>query len=249
MGCGKTKRSKDLIPEKEFIQLLVDIHMFDAILTNHALNEVTGNIDSLTIYSSVLKKYNTDKETFDATMKWYSTNHEELSMLYDNVFGEINKRLRTIDEQMDLFNQTGNKNIYNSKKYKNYKGDTANYPKPYIIKTDSAGTYLFNIRLRMFEDDKSVNPRIIAYFINNKTNPTDSILAIDAPMIKSNHSRDYQYIAELTDNKYKYIKLTIPYVEEQEDHYYKNMQILNMKILKKVEKKFSAKKEPEKDRN
>lgn len=242
IGCGSHKKPKNLLSEEKMSDLLVELHMFDAIAVDHTLNLLTGDIDSATIYTSLFAKYETNRETFEATMKWYSNNPEALSELYDKVFGIINKNHQNWNDQVDLLKITSNnsKSIFKSSRYKDVKGDTVNYPEPYIFKTDSAGTYLFDIRLRLFNDDKSRNPKIIAYFLDNDTLPTDSLEIINFPIVKSNYSRDYQFTAELTDNKYKFISLTVPQVDSIPGQYHKNLQLSSIKVAKKKVEKAKA---------
>lgn len=239
LGCGVNKKPKNLIADDKMADLLVELHMFDAISTDHTLNQITGDIDSLTIYTSVLAKYGTNRENFEATMKWYSNNPDKLSELYDNVFGTINKNHQNLNDQLTQFNFGGKESeiIYSSHKYTDIRGDTIKYPDPIIIKTDSIGTYLFSIRLRMFKDDKSKNPRILGYFTDNDTVALDSLEIINFPILKSDYSRDYQFIVELNDTIFKYIKLTIPEVDSLPINFRKNLQLSSIKVAKKKEEK------------
>jgi hypothetical protein len=245
LGCGGNRKPKNLIPDDKIADLLVELHMFDAIATDYTVNQLTGDFDSLTIYSSVLAKYGTNREGFEATMKWYSNNPEDLSKLYDNVFGIINRNHQDLNDQLDLFNFGGKKSeiIYSSSKYRDIRGDTIKYPDPLIIKTDSTGTYFFDIRLRMFNDDKSKNPRILGYFTDNDTVVLDSLEIINFPIMKSNYSRDYQFKVELTDTVFKFIKLTIPEVDSLPFNFYKNLQLSSIKVAKKIDEKKDTKEE------
>lgn len=234
LSCGGKKAPKNLIPEDQLHDLLVDLHLLDAISTDHSINIVSGDIDSLTLYTSLFHKYGTDKETFDATITWYSSHPELLSELYDKVFGTINKNHQTYSDQVDLFNRGSSniKNIFKTTKYIDTRGVDLDYPTPFVFETDSLGTYLFDIRLRLFNDDESLNPRISAYFMDKKTDATDSLLIINTPIIKSSHSRDYQFISELEDSTYKYVKLIVPRVESQTVDYRKNLQLSSIRVNK-----------------
>lgn len=232
ISCNGNRVPKNLIPKDQLHDLLVELHLLDAISTDHSLNTLTGNIDSLSLYTSLLHKYDTDKEIFDATLTWYSNHPELLSELYDKVFGTINKNHQSYTDQVDLFSR-GSKDIikiFKTKKYIDTRGFNVEYPSPFIIETDSTGTYLFDIRLRLFKDDNSVNPRISAYFMDKDSAATDSLEIINTPLLKSSHSRDYQFIVELEDTTYKYIKLIVPRVDTQANDYRKNLQLSAIRV-------------------
>ena len=53
-SCSDSKVPRDLIQEDQLHDLLVEIHFLDAIGTDHSLNLITGDIDSLTLYNSLL---------------------------------------------------------------------------------------------------------------------------------------------------------------------------------------------------
>ncbi len=236
ISCGGDKKPKTIIAEETFVELLVELHMYDAVGTDHTLNELTGDIDSLTLYTSLLHKYNTSKEQFDASIKWYSENPEELSKLYDNVFGKITRISQTWDDDLEMINESENKQLFKLSGYIDTRGDTVSYPKPFLVKIDTAGIILVDLRIRMLKDDGSKNPQIVAYFQKDTTNIKDTLLAIKQRVVKSNFSRDYQYTTELTDTSYKYLKIIIPKVDNDTSSYFKNLQLSSM-VISRAQKK------------
>jgi hypothetical protein len=221
-----------MLSKKNLVAILVDIHMLDAIVTDHSLSAYTGDLDSASIYSSIMQKYETNGESFKATLEWYSKRPDKLSEVYDAVFGELNKREQKVNDELKLFTQPGAKELFFKTDFNLVRGDTAKYPKPFLIPIEEGGTYLINVQLRMFPDDKSVNPKIVAYFCKNEKDDQTSerIIIIESIIQKSNFSRDYQSAGELSDKSYKYLKLTVPFTDKSDTVCWKNLQISSVKI-------------------
>lgn len=234
VSCRRNSENASILSKKDFVNLLVDIHIFDAYATDHSLSQYINNIDSLSLYKSIFAKYNTDIESFQATMDWYSEKPEKFNEIYDEVFSKVNHINQEINSQLDLFNNPVNKKqISKVNRYYHIQGDTARYPEPFVFKTDGKGTYLISAQIRMLEIDKSIDPRIYAYFYKDEkdNNPDDRIQAVDFPMQKSNFSRDYQFICELKDRNYNYLKVEIPQVKNDSENFMKNMQLSSMKVF------------------
>ena len=89
----------------------------------------------------------------------------------------------------------------------------------------------------MLEKDKSINPKVIAYFMKdeNDDDVKDRLYVAQAPIKKSNFSRDFQYIHDLKSKSYKFLKIIVPEVTEQDSNYWKNLQISSIRIKKVTE--------------
>jgi hypothetical protein len=236
-SCGN-KKPKNIIEKSDFVDIIVDIHLVDAMATDHTLNKITGNPDSLLLYSSVLSKHHVDREQFDASLKWYTQKPEVLEDIYEQAFAKMNKVSQKWSDELDLFTSGESKILYRTKKYIDTRGDSVQYPDPIFIDLDSVGTFLFDIKIRMLTNDKSENPRIRAVFYNNKENPTDSLVALNYSILKSNFSRDYQYIVPVENKDFTILKIQIPVVDNPSKVYHKNLQLssLNVSILKEEKK-------------
>lgn len=229
--CCSGKKPKNLIEEESFINLLAEIHMFDALGIDHSVNQFTGDIDSAIIYNSVLQKYGANKTTFNETMQWYSDNPDKLSLIYDQVFGRLNRINQNIENQTELFNGGATINVFSTTRYIDTRGDTSRYPKPFIIPIDSTGKYLLDIKIRMLEEDSSINPRIEVHWLNDSINPTDSLEVINNQINKSNYSRDYQYIIEHDNETYNYLRVTVPNYDNKIDSFKKNLQLSSLRLM------------------
>jgi hypothetical protein len=243
LSCIHKADEAKIMSKDDFVDILVDIHIFDAYSTEHSLSDYISDIDSLSLYSSIFHKYHTNAASFQATMDFYSSQPEQLGKIYDEVFGKINRLNQELTDQLNLFSASDLVSLSNINKYFVVRGDTANYPKPFIIPIKEPGKILVTAQIRLLPDDKSEDPHIYAYFYKDEadSNPKDRLEFLDFLMRKSNFSRDYQFIYDLKDKDYKYMHIQIPAVKEQDSAYMKNMQISTLRVqyipLKKKEEK------------
>lgn len=216
-----------------FIDLLVDIHIFDAFSTDHSLSGYFKGIDSLSLYTSIFRKHHANYESFEKTMNWYSEQPEKLNKLYDEVFGKINKMNQELSEQLALFTKPGTRTIYNYHDYSLIRGDTVNYPKPIIVEINTKGTYLISAQIRMLEDDESINPLMTCYFYKNEEDnrPEERKIITEFPIQKTNFSRTYQFISELDNKNYNYLKIIIPETSNKDNVFNKNFQLSSLKVM------------------
>ncbi len=243
LSCTHKADEAKIMSKDDFVDILVDIHIFDAYATEHSISEYISDIDSLSLYASIFHKYHTNAASFQATMDFYSSQPEQLGKIYDEVFGRINRMNQELTDQMNLFSGPDLITLSNIHKYYLIRGDTASYPNPFIVPVKEPGKILVTAQVRLLPDDKSEDPHIYAYFYKDEAdnNPEDRLEFLDFPMRKSNFSRDYQFIYDLKDKDYKYMHIQIPAVKEQDSIYMKNMQISTLRVqyipLKKNEEK------------
>jgi hypothetical protein len=235
-ACNRTP--KNIIPRQEFIDLLIDLHLYDAIATDYSLKAQMNDVDSLMLYSSLFKKHHTDRTKFDATMNWYSGNPDEFAKIYDEVFGKLDKQNESLEKILKLFDSDEVEEVWSQKNYLNVIGDTAKYPEPFTVSVSDTGTYFFDIKLRMLLDDLSESPFISVYFYKNEsdTNELERLQVVWVPIIKNNFIRDYKYVFKLKDETFKYIKIIIPDTPDRESGKSKNIQISRLRVLKKRNK-------------
>ncbi len=240
-SCDTNK--KNLIKRDDFVNLLVDIHYFDAVITDHTLINQFREIDSASVYSAVLDKYNTDQETFYYTLDWYSHHPKDFALVYDEVFGILNKRKEELNKLSKAFSGKDLNVIYNDAKYKKYKGDSIDYPDPYYIKLEGIKEYYFDIRLRMLENDASRSPYILISLLKDKSDTVDMKDIIKTPIVKSNFARNFQFTYSLEDSTYKYIKIEVPATIDRGAYKNKDLQISKIKVMTPPENKEEESKE------
>lgn len=94
LGCNYSEKKKppeNIIPEKQLIPILVDIHFADATLSVLHFDKKNARYKPENYYNIVLKKHGIDRKKFDESIEYYSKNPEELDIIYDKVLNEFSK--------------------------------------------------------------------------------------------------------------------------------------------------------------
>lgn len=86
---NSTKIPKEVISRDSMINIMVEIHLADAVLQNPMTQSKIGDIPSNNLYKAIMKKYHTNKERFDKSMDFYSDNPLMLDSMYDSVIEKL----------------------------------------------------------------------------------------------------------------------------------------------------------------
>ena len=90
-GCSDSTPSTDALGEDEMVELLVDIHMADAILavSNFKIKRDTVVIEHY--YNDVLKKHHTTQKQIENSIKYYSKKPRKFEKIYVQVSDKLSK--------------------------------------------------------------------------------------------------------------------------------------------------------------
>jgi hypothetical protein len=147
---------KNLIPEKELISLLTDIHIADGLLELPSVNKWASALDSISSYYQVIEKHGYTKETMDKTMKYYFLKEpKKLNKIYDQVLGILSEMEARAGKDFSL-EKTRISNLWKGKDF---------YASPSLSDYDSTkfdmtlykkGVYTLSFTATVFPDDQSV---------------------------------------------------------------------------------------------
>jgi hypothetical protein len=94
---------KNLIPEKELVSLLTDIHIADGLLELPSVNKWASALDSISSYYQVIEKHGYTKENMDKTMKYYFLKEpKKLNKIYDQVLGILSEMEARVGKELSL---------------------------------------------------------------------------------------------------------------------------------------------------
>ncbi len=229
--CSKHEQNK-IIPRKDLIPLLVDLHISDAMATNYNINEAFGGLDSAILYSTVLKSYGYTKDDFIKTIEYYTKEPEKLIKIYDEVFSILSNRSEDAKKMYDSYSVKNTKSIWKSKQT-HYRiiGDTAHYPSMFEVAVDTVGIFVLHVEIRVTEKDKSINPRIVAYFYNLKNDvPEKRVYFEEVKLLKSSYKREYTLTQECSNPDLNRLRLLIPTYDNTTNDFYKDMEISNLRV-------------------
>lgn len=91
--CSCSESSKNVshvIPRDSLINIIVDMHIADAVLLNPLVQSKISDVSSNQLYHSVLEKYGITKSRFIESMKYYAENPLVLDSIYYNVIEKLN---------------------------------------------------------------------------------------------------------------------------------------------------------------
>jgi len=90
IACRNKNNSPDgIIPENQFVSILVDIHLADATLNIIQMKNANLEFTADDYYFSVLKKHNTNKQKFDKSLEYYSKDMVRYNKIYDEVLKNL----------------------------------------------------------------------------------------------------------------------------------------------------------------
>lgn len=95
LSCNQN--SDNVLSQKEFTNLLVDIHIADGYVVEKALFDKNLKNDSLSYYNSVFKKYNINRTDFDKNIDYYTQDFEKFEKIYSNVVKIIKEKEQFLD--------------------------------------------------------------------------------------------------------------------------------------------------------
>ena len=98
-SCDKRKiiSGKDFVPHDVMVDVLVDLHLMDAI-TNDRKFHRRYEADSIDLEAPIFIKYGITQTMFDTTLSQYSKHPEQLDQIYNEVLIKLNVMLDENDK-------------------------------------------------------------------------------------------------------------------------------------------------------
>lgn len=93
-ACSEKNRiPDDIIPQKEMVDILTDMHTIDAyfmITTNYRMDTLENEM--FYSYQELFKKYGISEEDFSRSMDYYSAHEKDFHEIYEKVVLNLNKK-------------------------------------------------------------------------------------------------------------------------------------------------------------
>ncbi|MBN1415949.1 MAG: DUF4296 domain-containing protein [Bacteroidales bacterium] len=205
-SCSIGKR-KFIIPEKKLIPVLVDIHLADGIGIVVPYSDVSKRIDSATLYNAVFTKHHITRAMFDSSMAYYTKKPEKLQAIYTEVNAILNKK--SSDLETDKEEPEVEKKILVWQDNKAYVlPQMGNINKVEIsLPVSKPGFYTISAKIRLFDDDQTVAPRITCYFWYDNGSPKGFREYFrSSPVKKDEKTVTYTVTHKLSNPKITHIK-------------------------------------------
>ena len=193
---------KNLIPEKELVSILTDIHIADGLLNLPRIDSWVFSLDSISTYYQVIEKHGYSKETMDKTMKYYFINNpRKLNKIYDQVLGILSEMESKFAKEA-IVEQGRLNNLWRGKDLYSFPDPSGNDSTMFDVTLYRTGIYTFKFSATLFPDDQSINPRLTAYISSAdsiETGRRHYIKTIE--YIKDGHPHTYTLTIPVTEKK------------------------------------------------
>jgi len=202
-----TGKRNTILPEKKLIPVLVDIHLADGIAMVVPYSSSTLKLDSAQLYEAVFSKHHITRAMFDSSMGYYIHKTDKLNDIYSQV--------NTILSKMESDLEAGKGEPESEKKIIVWQ-ENKTYILPqmgHINKVDISlpagkpGTYTLSARIRLYDDDQTVAPRITLFFwFDNGTPKGFREYFRTTPLIRDGKINTYTVSAKLFNTRITHIK-------------------------------------------
>lgn len=168
-ACGDRGSNKPpakmLIPESKMVEILTDTYLTAGMLDITVMRETWAQRDSILNYIDVIRSYGYTLEQFDATLKYYFTEKpKRLSKLYDRVTGNLLKLETEVMTVETPSESSVSENLWPGTASYLFPEKFTRDPVWFDIPAETPGEYVLSADIKLFEDDRSLNPRVTVFF-------------------------------------------------------------------------------------
>ena len=89
-------RKKEIIPKEDFIPVLVDLHMANAMFSLSSLRRKYPGTDSISNYIDIIAQHGYSLDDFEKTITYYEDHLDD----YEAIYAQVQKRLQDIERDV-----------------------------------------------------------------------------------------------------------------------------------------------------
>lgn len=234
VSCSGKKSDLDnqkIIPEKDLISILTDIHLADGLLTLPKINHWASSLDSITSYIQIIEQHGYSKDMMDKTMKYYFVNNpKRLSKIYDQVLVILSEmESRTDKESLAVINRGNNK--WSGREFYSIPGLAGVDSTWFDVTLYKSGYYTLTFTAVIFPDDLSVNPRPLAFTCSPDSIETGKRQYIRSlEYIKDGCPHTYKLYFTVPEGKIRQLRGWLFDYDDRPDGFYKHIRIDNIML-------------------
>lgn len=159
-GRKNKAEHRNLIPEKDLIVILTDVHLADGLLAVPEITYVYSKGDSLSAYIDIIENHGYTKPQMDRTMRFYFVRKpKKLIRIYDKVLGGLSEMESRIDRELPGA-YSGGANIWPGKQHYSYPDPDSEDTLRFDFPIAHYRRYHIKFTLTLYPDDQSVNPQL-----------------------------------------------------------------------------------------
>jgi hypothetical protein len=234
-SCRDSNR-KNRIPEGKFINLLVDLHLGNAIVSEKRSLKITYQLDSASMYGSIFGKYDVTRAQFDSTMLYYSEKPEDFQKVFNKVTAKLKQMEKDVVAEEELALKDKMDVIWQDSQIHNLplgSGDRLKIDIP----INQTGFYTVSATVRLFPGDASLNPRMSVYFYYDDNTPAGNRVYFDEVYYRANSGKPGSYSAtkQLIDPKVTHIRGFIANYSNADSLFRRDIVISAIKVTRSKE--------------
>ncbi len=166
---GRKSRAehRNIIPEKDLIEILSEIHIADGLLSIPRISNLYASTDSMAAYINVIERHGYTKETMDRTMRFYFIQKpKELIRIYDKVLGGLS----AMESRLLQFNpslEDAANNYWQGKQFYYFSGGLPADSDRFDLPALYSRFYTLNFTITVYPDDETRGPHLNMFFEAN----------------------------------------------------------------------------------
>ncbi len=104
IACNSGDAPEGIIPKDEFIEILTEVHIADAVLTEKGLYDRKLKDSTKSYYNYIFVKHHINRATFDKSLQYYGKNTEEFQQMYNKVIANLKQKSAQFKIKKSIFN-------------------------------------------------------------------------------------------------------------------------------------------------
>lgn len=100
VSCSNKEKAPDyVIPYNDMVNILVEIHITDGLLTSNKVRRKLAKNDTTNFYNAILNNYDYSRKDFDTSLYYYSKNINQYDLIYEEVLNRLSEIESTLKEK------------------------------------------------------------------------------------------------------------------------------------------------------
>ena len=187
-GKEEIPDSSDLIPRKDLIPILTEIHIADGLLPNRKIQNWILSVDSVSTYYYIIEKHGYKKETFDKTMHYYFVKKpKDLIKIYDGILGKLSEMESLLEKEV-MISREHTSNVWPGERAYYFPEPSGSDSAVFELMLSGGITYTLKFTVTIFPEDQSVNPRA-------------TVFAVDADSLENGKRKYFETLSFLKDGQ------------------------------------------------
>lgn len=241
-GSCSSRRSKaehkDIIPEKELIAILTEVHIADGLLVIPDIRREYSNLDNLAIYRGIFEKHGYNEEVMEKTMRFYFMKRpKKLIKIYDKVLGRLSEMEARIEQLAPPGKVDSRQNLWHAQHFyalpSEKDSDTAWFEFPVRLH----GKYTVSFTLTLYPDDQTADPQCGIFSTSADTGRTEKKDYYKSlPFLKDGLPHHYSITKTISGNPPFMLKGWFINYENQDPSSLRHMSVENIALFRNLSK-------------